>query len=401
MDGTVHVTNPDINTSSTSMETETSGTATQKINEFLESYLNKYESLNPDWYYAHRKTCEYMNRIKQSIRNGKSLGESIQANTDNELGITDLGSFYYHFWKKIDNGISHIGRGFISNRDYNFILNFIYEGRDFRQLNTDIILDPENEYTNAIKWFEECKKANKTQIYRVVINRFFSAVIPEKVSTVVDEYRLDDVIEDLELEKKNKNWLEKNLELIALLPEPDEKFDIYKRGQFLWYFYKKISGVKPPNDQIKEIISNGLDRFYKFVAGKGFYFPEELVNNYIFSLKTKPFVILSGISGTGKTKLAQLFAEYMCLDGIRRYCFISVRPDWNDNRGLLGFYNPITQQYQPTELLKLLLRAVQDDKNPYFVILDEMNLAKVEYYFADFLSCMESRSIPVKKINEL
>ena len=393
MDGTSPVKNSNVNASNTVKESEISATATQKIYEFLKSYLNNYESLNLDWYYKHRKTCEYMNRIKQSIRNGKSLEESIRVNTDNDIGIIDLGSFYYHYWKQIENGISHIGHGFISNRDYDAILNFSYEGRDFRQLNTDIILNPENEYANTMKWFEECKKVNGTKIYRVVINRFFSAVIPEKVSTVVNEYFLDDVIEDLGLEKGNQNWLEKNLRLMAMLPEPDDKFDIYKRGQLLWYFYVQISGAMPQKSQSKGIISNGLDRFYKFVDGKGFYFPEELINNYIFSLKTKPFVILSGISGTGKTKLAQLFAEYMCPDGIRRYCFISVRPDWNDNRGLLGFYNPITQQYQPTELLKLLLRASWDSQNPYFVILDEMNLAKVEYYFADFLSCMESRRI--------
>lgn len=75
----------------------------------------------------------------------------------------------------------------------------------------------------------------------------------------------------------------------------------------------------------------------------------------------------------------------------KRLAFISVRPDWMDNRGLLGFYNLLTGEYQPTELLKLMLRAKDDPDRPYFAILDEMNLAKVEYYFSDFLSCMESR----------
>jgi 5-methylcytosine-specific restriction endonuclease McrBC GTP-binding regulatory subunit McrB len=62
-----------------------------------------------------------------------------------------------------------------------------------------------------------------------------------------------------------------------------------------------------------------------------------------------------------------------------------------DNRGLLGFYNLLTGAYQPSELLKIMLRAQDDPDRPYFVILDEMNLAKVEYYFSDFLSCLESR----------
>ena len=74
-----------------------------------------------------------------------------------------------------------------------------------------------------------------------------------------------------------------------------------------------------------------------------------------------------------------------------RLAFISVHPDWTDNRGLVGFYNLITGAYQTTDFLRLLLQATADSTSPHFVILDEMNLAKVEHYFADFLSVLESR----------
>lgn len=82
-----------------------------------------------------------------------------------------------------------------------------------------------------------------------------------------------------------------------------------------------------------------------------------------------------------------------------RYAVMAVRPDWTDNRGLLGYYNPILQEYVTTEFLRLLLRAESEERNakaegrkplPYFVILDEMNLARVEQYFSDFLSALES-----------
>jgi hypothetical protein len=129
-----------------------------------------------------------------------------------------------------------------------------------------------------------------------------------------------------------------------------------------------------------------------YFGDRQFWLPAEVIANYAISLMTKPFVILSGISGTGKTKIAQLFAAYMTQEASSsRAVFLSVRPDWTDGRGLLGYYNPITEQYVPTELLKLMLRATQDPENPYFVILDEMNLARVEHYFSDFLSCLESR----------
>lgn len=82
-----------------------------------------------------------------------------------------------------------------------------------------------------------------------------------------------------------------------------------------------------------------------------------------------------------------------------RYSVVAVRPDWTDNRGLLGYYNPILQEYATTDFLRLLLRAEAEEREadangrppePYFVILDEMNLARVEQYFSDFLSAIES-----------
>ena len=84
---------------------------------------------------------------------------------------------------------------------------------------------------------------------------------------------------------------------------------------------------------------------------------------------------------------------------LRNRCVVAVRPDWTDNRGLLGYFNPLTNRYSIEGLLKLLLRAedemsaaVRESRppNPFFAILDEMNLAHVEQYFSDFLSCLES-----------
>ncbi|MDK2782454.1 MAG: 5-methylcytosine-specific restriction enzyme [Thermococcaceae archaeon] len=80
----------------------------------------------------------------------------------------------------------------------------------------------------------------------------------------------------------------------------------------------------------------------------------------------------------------------------KNHIFLSVRPDWRDSKSLLGYYNPLTGEYHKTQLLEFILRVIQDyEQNkekatPYFIILDEMNLAHVEYYFADFLSVLES-----------
>ena len=136
---------------------------------------------------------------------------------------------------------------------------------------------------------------------------------------------------------------------------------------------------------------------YEFFKNRNFLFTKEVLTSYILALQTKPFVILTGISGTGKTKIAQVFADYLTqgLDNEIKKCsiaFVPVRPDWLDNRGLLGFFNPITRKYQATPVLRLLLAALKSPDLHYLVILDEMNLAKVEYYFSDFLSIMETRT---------
>jgi len=77
-------------------------------------------------------------------------------------------------------------------------------------------------------------------------------------------------------------------------------------------------------------------------------------------------------------------------NSIVNHIFLSVRPDWRDSKPLIGWYNPLTEKYEKTELLDLILKATNDKENPYFIILDEMNLAHVEYYFSDFLSVLES-----------
>jgi len=78
---------------------------------------------------------------------------------------------------------------------------------------------------------------------------------------------------------------------------------------------------------------------------------------------------------------------------IKNSCFISVRSDWTDPSSLFGYKNLIEQKYHVTPLVEFLLRAKENPNLPFFLILDEMNLAKVEHYFSDFLSCLESRHI--------
>jgi len=134
-----------------------------------------------------------------------------------------------------------------------------------------------------------------------------------------------------------------------------------------------------------------VQHIHEFIRSKGFYYTKDEVANLYLSLKSKPFVILSGISGTGKTKMVQWFAESVgATEKNGQFALIPVRPDWSDGSDLLG-YTDIKGDFNPGPLTKILKEAIAHPENPYFVLLDEMNLARVEYYFSDLLSVMESR----------
>ncbi|WP_434639537.1 DUF3578 domain-containing protein [Thermoanaerobacterium thermosaccharolyticum] len=139
---------------------------------------------------------------------------------------------------------------------------------------------------------------------------------------------------------------------------------------------------------IKEEITN----IKNYIRSRGFLYDDNLIENYYLSLKTKPFLILAGISGTGKSKLARLFAEAIGATAENgRFKLVPVRPDWSDSTDLLG-YKDLNGRFHPGVLTTFVKDAMKNPQKPYFFVLDEMNLARVEYYFSDVLSIIESRN---------
>ncbi len=151
--------------------------------------------------------------------------------------------------------------------------------------------------------------------------------------------------------------------------------------------------IEEPIEEEKETTNKVYDTFYDYLIGNGYYFDGETIENYLLSLKVKPFVILTGNSGTGKTKLSQLFAQY--LNDKNNYRIIPVGANWTENRHILGYCNILNNKPQYTPAYYLIKQS-QEKSYPHFLILDEMNLSHVERYFADFLSAIESKeTIPL------
>lgn len=131
----------------------------------------------------------------------------------------------------------------------------------------------------------------------------------------------------------------------------------------------------------------------RFLTEKGLNFHERIVKAFHTSLKVQDIsalVVLAGISGTGKSELPQKYAEFIGAPLV----MLPVQPRWDSPQDLKGFYNYIEKKYKPTELMHYLYQYQQDPKMKeriILVLLDEMSFARVEYYFSDFLSKLETR----------
>lgn len=123
---------------------------------------------------------------------------------------------------------------------------------------------------------------------------------------------------------------------------------------------------------------------------KGVVYSRKVLEDFCALLSTHDLIILAGDSGAGKTNLVKSFAEAIGGEAV----VVPVKPNWTSAEDLLGYYNPLEQKYLSTPFLDALFEAARNPDVPYLICLDEMNLARVEYYFADFLSLMEERDQP-------
>ena len=123
---------------------------------------------------------------------------------------------------------------------------------------------------------------------------------------------------------------------------------------------------------------------------------------YLTALRTKPFMLLAGISGTGKSRIVREMAkacwasheEDYGKNCPRNFCMVQVKPNWHDSSDLIGYVSRINgEKYVVGPFLRFIAKAIKDPKRPYFLCLDEMNLAPVEQYFAEYLSVIESRKL--------
>ena len=174
----------------------------------------------------------------------------------------------------------------------------------------------------------------------------------------------EEVIEEQPVEDEVNNGIR-----FAKLNDIDQQFENYKIVNY--------------NNQFT--LPELVELFRNFAASQlKLYYKTEMIRLFISSLASTRLVILQGISGTGKTSLAYAWGKFLKHDS----CIASVQPSWRDRTELFGYFNEFTKKFNETEVLKEMYTAGYTD-DIYTVILDEMNISRVEYYFAEMLSILE------------
>ena len=187
-----------------------------------------------------------------------------------------------------------------------------------------------------------------------------------------------------------------------------ETVTIYDKTKITNQFY--VSDIEPFVQAINELFADRYKIICEKVDGKDTYSLLQIgskINDssylpYLTALRTKPFMLLAGISGTGKSRIVREMAkacwaadeEDYGKNCPRNFCMVQVKPNWHDSSDLIGYVSRINgEKYVVGPFLRFIAKAMQDPKRPYFLCLDEMNLAPVEQYFAEYLSVIESRKL--------
>lgn len=201
--------------------------------------------------------------------------------------------------------------------------------------------------------------------------------------------------EILDLTNSKLETTKKTLEIIkaekeSLEAELDKTLNLYKQNvESVFATLSKIDEQSFTSyDDINITLKDLCDHFRGYLQNRKenpLYYDKQTIRSFIAGLASSRTMILEGLSGTGKTRLPLSFSDFAHV----KVKVISVQSSWKDRNDLLGYYNDFKKQYKETEFLKAVYQACCDLNNIYLIVLDEMNLSRIEYYFADFLSVLE------------
>jgi len=356
---------------------ETGDEMIEKFQEFSRLYKNEVEE-------------PYTGKLKSSVLLEKEIPNELESilNDKTIKGSVGQGNHTYYPWigifdKRVSTGATN---GFyvvlLFSDDFEYLYLTLNQGstvQDQRTIeeNTDFVYDCLPE----INGFEKGALPKKSLVRRDAHKPNNKGMKYEKTNLFYKEYRISEMNE--------KEFIEDLKRIVKAYDKCCANYQIYSK-----HSKTKINKSKSIN----------IDEFCDDINQANLRFPKNTIARFIASLITKPFLILTGLAGSGKTKLAQAFVKWIC-ESQEQYCLVPVGSDWTNREPLLGYPNALDsgKYCKPdNHILDVLIEAGKEEncEKPYFIILDEMNLSHVERYFADFLSAMESgEAIPLHNAN--
>ena len=198
----------------------------------------------------------------------------------------------------------------------------------------------------------------------------------------------------------HNNMLQADIKRLQSAYEREEDRDARVRDIEAPYISKELPRAKLPiNEEQAKYELQWLDGISKSCIDYGLRFPRRILHAFHTALKTSewsPMVVLAGVSGTGKSELPRLYSHF----GGINFLSLSVQPNWDSQESMLGFFNSIDNKFDAQPVLRLLAQSQKSRSEDYpfglkdvmsLILMDEMNLAHVELYFAEFLSKLELR----------
>ena len=205
-----------------------------------------------------------------------------------------------------------------------------------------------------------------------------------KLLSAINQHEKETQEMSRKIEKLNSYIKEKSIFLRNFEFIDDDDFDNFSINKITEYNNLEMLDF---SSDFEENYRQAVSYIQAYLQKQDILYPRHIIENYLTLIRTNDLVILAGDSGSGKTNLVQSFAK--AVGGVVK--IIPVKPNWTSSEDLLGYYNPLEKKYLATPFLEALIEAQNNPEIPYFICLDEMNLARVEFYFADFLSKLESR----------
>jgi predicted nucleic acid-binding Zn-ribbon protein len=350
-----------------------------EYNQISSLVLSGVLTVNPGSHYGHFKSVLDHNGRKIKYPNGNDL-DDIFIYDPYEL---EKGERYY-FECELEKNLKER-----RNRNNPYLLKTTVDRvQQGEKLNSIIKAIEEKNYeinqlNETIKY---CEETIAQKINEISKNESFISELSEKIES--NKIQLDKI-------KNQKTEMENTIKIL------EKKINICRKLEFLnedeerqYISLSREKYVIPSNylsfeNELESSFVKLADHVHQYLFHqKNLIYTRFQIRNFLTLLRTNDLIVLSGLSGSGKTQIVKAFAE--ALGGVAK--IIPVKPNWTSSDDLLGYYNPIQMSFLPTPFTEAIVEAIHNPDQLYLICLDEMNLARVEYYFADFLSKLEERS---------